>query len=220
MNDNYVDVWNRLHHDFKDNQNSVLKYDDWLLQFDDIIKNVTTEIIDLGCGVTGNNTLYLKDKGLDVLSCDFAVEALNHLKENIPGVKTLLFDMTKGLPFNDESHELIIADLSLHYFDYITTKNIIHDIFRVLTPKGHLIVRLNSTNGSEHKTISEDKLEPIERHFYFKSNMTKRFFDKEDIKDLFKEFDIKYMNEESMSRYQSDKIVWKCCFEKNKGDLL
>ena len=67
MNDNYVDVWNRLHHDFKDNQNSVLKYDDWLLQFDDIIKNVTTEIIDLGCGVTGNNTLYLKDKGLDVL---------------------------------------------------------------------------------------------------------------------------------------------------------
>ena len=45
MNDNYVDVWNRLHHDFKDNQNSVLKYDDWLLQFDDIIKNVTTELL-------------------------------------------------------------------------------------------------------------------------------------------------------------------------------
>ena len=60
----------------------------------------------------------------------------------------------------------------------------------------------------------EDKLESIENHFYFKNNMTKRFFDKSDIEDFFKDFEIKYMSEESMSRYYSDKLVWKCLFMK------
>ena len=45
--------------------------------------------------------------------------------------------------------------------------------------------------------------------------MTKRFFDKEDIEYFFKDFEIQYINEENMNRWNKDKIVWKC-FLKSK----
>ena len=56
---NYKEKWNELHKKFSENSNNILKYDDWLEQFKEIINNINDEIIDLGCGVTGNNTLYL-----------------------------------------------------------------------------------------------------------------------------------------------------------------
>jgi SAM-dependent methyltransferase len=55
-------------------------------------------------------------------------------------------DISKTLPFKDESIGLIIADLSLHYFDNETTKNIVNEIRRVLKHNGCLIGRVNSIN--------------------------------------------------------------------------
>ena len=77
MNNSYADVWNNLHKNFA--LNNKPKYDEWLDEFETIILNVETEIIDLGCGVTGNNTLYLLEKRKKVISCDFAEEALKKL---------------------------------------------------------------------------------------------------------------------------------------------
>jgi hypothetical protein len=80
MKDSYVDIWNELHKKFiVDNE---MKYDDWLEDFQTIISNVDTEIIDLGCGITGNNTLYLLERGKKVISCDFAEEALKSVSSN------------------------------------------------------------------------------------------------------------------------------------------
>ena len=50
--------------------------------------------------------------------------------------------------FEDESIEVIIADLSLHYFNDETTKNIVKEIKRVLKCNGYLIARVNSVNDS------------------------------------------------------------------------
>ena len=48
-------------------------------------------------------------------------------------------DLTEKLPFKDESISIIIADLSLHYFNDVTTKNITKEIKRVLKAKSYLI---------------------------------------------------------------------------------
>lgn len=57
-----------------------IKYDDWLEQFNDIIDKCNTPILDLGCG-SGNDTLYLINKGKRVISCDQSINAINNIKK-------------------------------------------------------------------------------------------------------------------------------------------
>ncbi|MBE6140948.1 MAG: class I SAM-dependent methyltransferase [Firmicutes bacterium] len=210
MKNLYVDIWNDLHKNFIKNNN--FKYDNWLDEFETIISNVETEVIDLGCGVTGNNTLYLLEKGKKVISCDFAEEALNVVKE-IKGSKTLLFDMLDTFPFKDNSTELVIADLCLHYFKEKDTKRIISEIKRILKPNGYLFLRLNSTNSTEYNKIIESGEKEIELNLFFTQNMEKRFFNEKDIYKFFKDFEIISMKEENMTRWCNDKIVWKCAIK-------
>ena len=129
MNNNYVDVWNELHKEFS--KKKIIKYDDWLDKYLDIIDSINDDIIDLGCGVTGNNTIYLLEEGKNVISCDFAVEALNVI-DKIKDSKTLCFDMLDKFPFDDNYTSMIVADLSLHYFKKADTIRIINEIKRGL----------------------------------------------------------------------------------------
>jgi SAM-dependent methyltransferase len=130
--------WNNVY------KNKIVKkpsYDLWLDRYEDILKKCKDEeIMDLGCGI-GADTLYLSEKGYKVISCDYSEEALKLLKESIPEAKILQIDISKTLPFENESICLIIADLSLHYFDDETTKNIVKEIKRVIKPNGCLIGR-------------------------------------------------------------------------------
>lgn len=210
MESSYVNIWNDLHKEFA--KNNKPKYDEWLNEFESIISNVKTEIVDLGCGVTGNNTLYLLEKGKQVISCDFAEEALNVIK-TIKGSKTLLFDMLNTFPFEDNSTELVIADLSLHYFKEEDTKRIISEIKRILKPNGYLFFRVNSTNSTEYKKIIDRRDEEIESNLFFSKNMEKRFFNENDINKYFKDFKIISLKEENMARWCPDKIIWKCAVQ-------
>ena len=202
---NYVDVWNELHKEYV--YKNKVKYDDWLDKFSDIINSTNGEIIDLGCGVTGNNTIYLLEKGKNVISCDFAIEALKVIKK-IKGSKTLLFDMLDRFPFCDDKFEMVIADLSLHYFKNNDTFKIISEIKRILKPNGYLFFRLNSTNTKEYKQLIENNIVEIEKHLFYTKNMEKRFFNEEDINYYFKDFKKIYLKEDNMNRYNSEKIVW------------
>ena len=211
MNNSYVDVWNELHKDFI--SKNEMKYDDWLNEFEEIILNVNSEIIDLGCGVTGNNTLYLLEKGKKVLSCDFAEESLKSVAK-IKNSKTLLFDMLETFPFENEIADLIIADLSLHYFKKKDTERIISEIKRILKPNGYLLFRVNSINSTEFKKLLDSGEKEIEPHLFFNKNMEKRFFSEEDIKKFFEEWEFICIREENMVRWCSDKIIWKCAVKK------
>lgn len=212
MNNNYVDVWNELHKEFS--KKKIIKYDDWLDKYKDIVDNVNDDIIDLGCGVTGNNTIYLLEEGKNVISCDFDIEALN-VVDKIKGSKTLCFDMLEKFPFEDNYTSMIVADLSLHYFRKEDTIRIIREISRVLKKDGYLFFRLNSTNSTEYKKLVESNVDKVEDNLFFSKGMLKRFFDEEDIKFYFKDFDIISLNEENMSRWSTDKIVWKGLVRKN-----
>ena len=207
MKNSYKDKWNEMHKEFSKNNNNILKYDSWLDEFSNIIDNVKSEIVDLGCGVTGNNTLYLLEHKKQVISCDFAEEALKVIENNIPNSKTICFDMTERFPFEDNFTELVIADLSLHYFSKETTKNIINEIKRVLKPNGYLMFRVNSVNTAEYKNIVGEE---IEEKFFSTKGIEKRFFDEEDIREFFKEWEIECITEENMNRWNDDKVIWKC----------
>jgi len=211
MSNKFAKVWNDLHKNFA--KTNKPKYDDWLDEFEYIISNVNTKIIDLGCGTTGNNTLYLLEKNKKVISCDFAQEALNVISK-IQGSETLLFDMLETFPFEDEFTDVVIADLSLHYFRDEDTKRILNEIKRILKPNGYLFFRLNSVNSTEYKKLIEANELQIEENLFFSNNMEKRFFSKGNIEHYFKNWKFISLKEENMTRWSSDKIVWKGVVQK------
>ena len=123
--------WDRIHtHYVREN----ISIDDWLDDFSEIIQSSELPILDLGCG-GGNDTLYLINKGKKVISCDQSSNAINNIIKNFPEVyATHCFNMLEGMPFDDNSFEIIIADLCLHYFREKDTFKIIYEIKRGINP--------------------------------------------------------------------------------------
>ncbi|OOM05840.1 class I SAM-dependent methyltransferase [Clostridium saccharobutylicum] len=196
---NNKQFWNDV---FKNVKEKKPKYDLWLDEYTDILEKTKEKyIIDLGCGC-GGDTLYLIERGYNVIACDCSEEALNIINKFLPEVKTIQMDISKTLSFEDESVEVIIADLSLHYFNDETTKNIIREIKRVLKSDGRLIGRVNSINDLNYGAGSGQE---IEKNFYLTEEGYKRFFNEEDIRCYFKEFAIEVCAEKSVMKYGNQK---------------
>ena len=204
-----LEYWDEIH---KEYNRETIKVDNWLDRFDDIIEAATKPILDLGCG-GGNDTLYLINKGKKVISCDQSPSAIANIKRNFPesyGAKC--FNMLDGIPFEEGSFEVVIADLCLHYFLEKDTLRILDEINRILQPGGHMILRVNSVNDVLHGAGDGKE---IEHHVYEMEGKTiKRFFDEDDIRYFFKDFDIEYMNEEIMTRYKLEKRLYRVCVRK------
>ena len=200
--------WDKHHEHYERKE---IKYDDWLDLFEQPISLCQTPIIDLGCG-SGNDTLYLIERGKKVIPCDYSAKAIQNIQNNFPEViRTECFDMTKGLPFEDNFTDIIICDLSLHYFTEALTHCILEDIKRVLKPNGLLLLRVNSVKDVNHGAGEGTE---IEHHLYeTEDGRYKRFFDEEDFQKFFSDWEVLYLHEETMGRYEKEKVLWKGAFK-------
>lgn len=196
--------WNTIH---SAHERGKIKYDDWLDTFQDAINSCQTPIIDLGCG-SGNDTLYLIERGKKVISCDYARNAIQNIRKNFPEVeRAVCFDMTQGLPFENDFADIMICDLSLHYFTEQTTFAILDEIKRVLRPNGWLLFRVNSVRDVNHGAGKGTEREP---HLYeTEDGRYKRFFDASDFEKFFDGWNHVYLQEELMDRYELEKVLWK-----------
>ncbi len=188
-------------------------YDKWLNKYINLFKKEDL-IIELGCGRAYCSNYLLKNGFNNVIACDFSKEALKIVNIENPNLKTMLFDMSVGLPFKDNSINVIVADLSLHYFTFSTTKYIFDEIYRVLNNNCYLIARVNSANDKLHIPNNGQELE---KNFYYDGNIYKRFFERKDFDSLFKNFKICSIEEKYMDRYEKPKILWEFCIKKCNG---
>ncbi len=182
-----------------------INYDNWLDNYNEIIKLNNLPIVDLGCGI-GNNVLYLKMLNKEVIACDYSNEALKIIKKHFPNIQTKKFNMLDGLPFINSFTNIIIADLSLHYFHENSTRKIIKEINRVLKKGGYLIFRVNSINDINYGALQGVKLE---KNFFNINGEFKRFFNINDLKYFFTNWEIIDLVEEKMTRYEKPKILWR-----------
>lgn len=184
---------------------SKVRYDLWLEPFaEELEKSAGIPMIDLGCGA-GNDTLYLSERGYEVIACDHSTAALQKVSELVPKARTQIIRMPDPLPFPDRSAQVVIADLSLHYFAWADTLKIAADIRRILRPGGVLICRLNSVKDVEYGAGQGLELEP---NYYELDGKRKRFFDRDQLERLFKGWKASVMEEQSMNRYDKPKAVW------------
>lgn len=196
--------WDRIHLKYTSS------YDNWFDKYIYLL-NKNDKIIELGCG-RAYTSLYLLDNGFkDVTACDFSTEVISILNTEYKELNTSVFDMSESLPFKDNEINVIIADLSLHYFDTKKTKYIISEIYRVLKSGGYLIGRVNSANDKYHIPVNAKVLE---KNFYYDGEIYKRFFIEEDFNELFKDFEIISLEEKHMDRYEKPKTLWEFCIKK------
>ena len=183
------------------------EYDGWLNKYQSIWENAKN-IIDLGCGC-GVNSIFLHEHNINALICDFSKVALTLVKSAIPTAQIMCFDMTERLPFEDGFSDLVIADLSLHYFSKAETLNTLRDIYRVLSKNGHLLCRVNSVKDFEKNENKQDK--EVEHHLYESLKGIKRFFDRDDIDVFFNDWEIEYSAEIEANKYRYTKYAWEIC---------
>lgn len=170
-------------------------YDGWLDEYIPLLSKCQ-KIVDLGCGL-GVNTVHLHSLGIETDACDFSQSALDGLKRLIPNASVLCFDVTRGLPFLSESVDVVIADLSLHYFSEVVTRQIVVDIKRVLRYGGMLLCRVNAyEDGFDPSTH-----EVIEKDYYVVNGCTKRFFTPKSLRSYFNEWQVIYVDEYETEKY-------------------
>lgn len=208
--DKYKHYWNQV---FSSRQEAIAVSDDWLEQFESLFTKDNGSIIrvlDMGCGA-GNNTHFFLDKGCNVVSCDYSEAALEIIHKRIPQANTLRLDISQKLPFEDESFDVVVADLSLHYFNEATTAQIMNEVKRVLKCRGHLLARVNSIADSNYGACQGEQLEP---HFYFYDGYEKRFFDTLDVNHYFGIVGNVTAKQAQMTRYPKPKEVFEIAVEK------
>jgi len=64
----FKEYWNETHKKYCD---SKIVYDNWLDDYTDVLNKCKSSVLDLGCG-TGNDTLYLVERGFNVIACDYS----------------------------------------------------------------------------------------------------------------------------------------------------
>ncbi len=170
---------------------------------------VDGDLLELGCG-TGDDTEQLVGHGLRVTAVDISEPALETLRARCRPVATLQHDLSKPLPFAPRSFQAVVASLSLHYFDWETTRAILQDIRRCLVSGGLLLCRLNSTGDVLHGAGRGTEVEP---NFYRQDAVYseyKRFFSAADLDRAFPagEWQELSRQEGPVLRYGAPKVAW------------
>lgn len=109
----------------------------WILKYTPTYKKIVkmfraldlpkdAKILDAGCG-TGKLASFWLNEGYDVLGIDISDGAL--AITNKKGVKAIKADIVKGLPFEDNSFDLVYSDGLLEHF--VDPEPILAELFRV-----------------------------------------------------------------------------------------
>ncbi|MFC1975275.1 class I SAM-dependent methyltransferase [Chloroflexota bacterium] len=141
-----------------------------------------------------------------------AREGLRVARETAKQAEMVEMDIRQGLPFSEESFQVIVANLSLHYFRWGRTQMVLREVRRRLKAGGHLLARVNSTNDNQYGAASGQL---VERNCRIVNGVLKRYFDEEDIGELFRDgWDVRGLEEQMVHRYGRPKVLWEIVAQK------
>jgi SAM-dependent methyltransferase len=166
----------------------------WLDKWAGRLRNKT--VLELGCG-----------QGIDT-ACISAVSKKVTATDLKPydNSKVMQLDHSSKFPFDDGSFDVVIASLCLHYFTHSKTVEIIKEISRILVKGGLIICRINSTMDHNYGAIGYPE---IEKNTYSVHGRTKRFYEKQEIEEIFSyPWELLSLEHKEIDRYEKLKYVW------------
>jgi len=147
-------------------------YDNWLSLRQPWLEQRLGKALDVGCGL-GQDSAYLASLGFDVTALDYSDVAIDAARRRNPSIaRFLVADVRDLKTVVDGPFSVIVASLSLHYFDHPETVAIFDSIAKLLVADGLFVFRVNAIEcGSQD--ISAVGWEPV-----CVDGLRKQFFDK------------------------------------------
>jgi SAM-dependent methyltransferase len=122
-------------------------YEPWLDRWKTVLLGHGDQALELGCGV-GHDTEVLTSWGFEVTALDVSQVAVGHSKRRNPGAVHRVMDLRKMGSLGGR-FDVVVASLSLHYFDRDDTAAIFQSIHGLLNPGGILAFRVNAFDDVE-----------------------------------------------------------------------
>ena len=171
-------------------------------------------ILELGCG-GGRDSATLAAAGHAIVGLDISAEAVSRARARVPGATFHVQDIRAPFPV-PSGVGVILASLSLHYFDWPETVALVRRIRDHLRPGGIVLCRLNSTADVHHGATGHPR---IADNFYLVDGAPKRVFDHAAIQALFADgWTVLSCAEHVVERYAQPKVLWEVIAERAAMD--
>ncbi|MFF2532337.1 class I SAM-dependent methyltransferase [Brevibacillus sp. NPDC058079] len=181
------EYWNRLYHASQSKSEIA-----WFNPYLDLLPK-RSQVFEIGCG-TGDLGQFLIDNNHEVTGIDLSDEAILRAKEAVPKGKWFSHDIRNPLPLEDHSFDVIIASLSLHYFEDSQLTIITNELERVIKKDGVFVFRINSTNDQEANNMN--------------NSINRRYFSKEEMDQWLSNWKVLEVGEKKLTYYGKMKCLW------------
>jgi SAM-dependent methyltransferase len=169
-------------------------------------------ILELGCG-GGRDSTTLAAAGHRVIGIDGSSKAIETARQHVPAGSFHCQDLRAPFPVGDAAAGVVVASLSLHYFPWTETEELVRRVRRTLMPGGLLLCRLNSTNDRHFGAIGHPA---IEANYYNVDGESKRFFDRASVDRLFADgWRMIDCGEWAIDRYDHPKVAWEAVLQRD-----
>lgn len=156
------------------------------------VKKPVERILDVGCG-NGKHAVFFAEQGYEVHGFDISPRAIKIANDWLTQ-KQLKANLKVGnagnIRFEDESFEVVISDGVLDHMHFSEAKKAMENIRRVCVHGGYVHITLRSTDDSEFGTGDQTGDNTFLLHAGYEQGITQRYFNFDDIKELFVGFDI------------------------------
>jgi SAM-dependent methyltransferase len=136
-----VELWNRRY--VAAAREARVNYEAWLDRWAGLIRSRRGRALDLGCG-PGFDTEFLLAQKFEVAAVDFSVSAILLSKQRNPAAEHSVADIRHLLVVTCGKFDVVVGNLSLHYFDYRDSCAIFDSIKALLRPNGVFLFRVNA----------------------------------------------------------------------------
>lgn len=152
------------------------------------------KVLDIGAG-EGRNSIFLAQKGFDVLAIDCLSEATRkierHANEKEVFIKAKTVDIM-NFDFPREHYHLVLAANVFNFFTFTNFLQIAEKIENSLKVKGFLYLSVFSTDDPFYKKLKKRGLEKTEKNTFYlpKKESYMHFFTRREIKSTFSKLKI------------------------------
>ncbi len=153
--------WEKYFQDY-DLLNNLIPYSELIEKITNVADPKEGELIlDAGSG-TGNLSVRLRETRAKVTSFDFSPQGTRLHQQKDPEAVIILGDLTKRLPFKDNSFDKIISNNTLYTISSEKQKMVLLEFYRILRPKGKIILS-NIQDGFSPKKIYLEHLKKMRK---------------------------------------------------------
>ncbi|MCV6615017.1 MAG: class I SAM-dependent methyltransferase [Cellvibrionaceae bacterium] len=173
-----------------------------------LLRQHSGRALDIGCGL-GQDSWLLRQLGFDVISSDFSAEALALGIQQGFIDQPLQADLRQlGAMLAPRSFDLLLANLSLHYFEREQmAAQILPSLFALLKPGGQFVGCFNSLDDTNYGADRADA-DGYYRDDYAGEARLKVFYSEPQLRTLFEPYGQCQINASSTERFGRRKSVY------------